>query len=1061
MFLPRYRISRPARLHAVIEGEIIIARLSLALFGAIVLSVLAPVNHLRAESTEPPPGIRENTPGVHALTGATVVTAPGQVIENGTIVIRDGTIAAVGAGLEPPADARIWDLAGKTVYAGLIDPFTDYGMARPEGRDRRGADARPPEGRDETVTGSPYWNPNILPHKSAAELFAPSADQAEKLRSQGITLGLTVPPGAIMTGTAALVNTGDGTANDLSVAPDVALNIRFESSGFGRGTYPGSLMGVLALLRQTFLDAEWYVAAHAAWDKDHALPRPEESQALGRLAQLRAARTPVLMTATDEKAFLRAARLAQEWNLPAVIRGSNFEYRRIEAITKTGLPVILPLDFPEAPAVGSPEEALQVSLQQLRHWYLAPENAARLQKAGVNFAFTSDGLKDKGKFLAAVRETVERGLSPDVALAALTTAPARILGVSARYGSIAPGKAADLVVTDGDLLGEDTRIVATWVSGKYYAVASDPAVDVRGVWNVRTAELSLTDTVTLTLKGKGDKPSGDLAKGAKAKLDNVSLSGSRLSFTFAGDSLGFPGVVQMSATVDSGRMQGFGVWSDGRTFNWSAERTGDAGSHDREDKEEGKGDVVEGADSADTKPEPLKLVARYPDGAFGRPATPAQAKLVAFTHATIWTSGPQGTIADGTLLIAAGKIVGAGAKLNVPADATVVDLGGAHITPGLIDCHSHTAIDGDVNESNQTVSAEVRISDVVDPDDIALYRELAGGLTLANLLHGSANAIGGQNQVIKLRWGGTSEELKFAGAPPGIKFALGENPKQSNWGDNFTTRYPQTRMGVEQIIRDDLVAAREYEKRWNEYDKSKAGIPPRRDLELDAVVEVLNGKRLVHCHSYRQDEILMLLRLAEEFGFRVATFQHILEGYKVADVMAKHGAGGSSFSDWWAYKFEVYDAIPYNGALMHDEGVVVSFNSDSNELARRLNWEAAKAVKYGDVSPVDALRFVTLNPARQLGIADRVGSLEPGKDADFAVWSGDPLSTYSRCEQTWIDGRKYFDRAEDQALQEEVRRERALLIQRVLKEEKKGGGGAKPWEPKPEYSCSRVIEEGH
>jgi N-acetylglucosamine-6-phosphate deacetylase len=508
-------------------------------------------------------------------------------------------------------------------------------------------------------------------------------------------------------------------------------------------------------------------------------------------------------------------------------------------------------------------------------------------------------------------------------------------------------------------------------------------------------------------------------------------------------------------------MIGFGVWADGRTFSWTAGRTGDAAMDENNERREGEGEAPEQEDESAEEEAPLKLAARYPDGAFGRSALPAQAKLMAFTHATVWTSGPQGNIADGSLLIAAGKVVGVGANLKIPADATVVDLHGAHITPGLIDCHSHTAIDGDVNESNQTISAEVRIGDVLDCDDIAIYRELAGGLTMANLLHGSANAIGGQNQVVKLRWGVTPEEMKFAGAPPGIKFALGENPKQSNWGDNFTSRYPQTRMGVEEIIRDDFVAAREYEKRWTDYNKNKTGIPPRRDLELDAVVEVLNGKRLVHCHAYRQDEVLMLMRLAEEFGFRIATFQHILEGYKVADLMAKHGAGGSSFSDWWAYKFEVYDAIPYNGALMRDEGVLVSFNSDSNELARRLNWEAAKAVKYGGVPPIEALKFVTINPARQLGIGDRVGSLEPGKDADFTIWSGDPLSTYSHCEQTWIDGRKYFDREEDAELRAGVQTERAQLIQRALKEGKTKGGGAKGWGSKPEYSCSGSIEEGH
>ena len=338
-------------------------------------------------------------------------------------------------------------------------------------------------------------------------------------------------------------------------------------------------------------------------------------------------------------------------------------------------------------------------------------------------------------------------------------------------------------------------------------------------------------------------------------------------------------------------------------------------------------------------------------------------------------------------------------------------------------------------EGTQAVTAEVRIGDVLRSSHIALYRELAGGLTSANVLHGSSNPIGGQNAVIKLRWGAPPEEMKFKGATPGIKFALGENVKQSNRGDQFTTRYPQTRMGVEQIIRDRFKAALDYEKEWQAYKavgRERGLIPPRRDLELETLLEIIRGRRLVHSHSYRQDEILMLIRVADDFGFTIGAFQHVLEGYKVADALARHGAGASTFSDWWAYKFEVMDAIPYNGALMHEQEVVVSFNSDSDELARRLNTEAAKAVKYGGLSEEEALQFVTLNPAKQLGIDDRVGSLEVGKDADFVLWNGHPLSTYTVCEQTWIDGRKYFDREEDLQMRRQIRQERAHLIQKVI-----------------------------
>ncbi|MEM9552703.1 MAG: amidohydrolase [Acidobacteriota bacterium] len=422
--------------------------------------------------------------------------------------------------------------------------------------------------------------------------------------------------------------------------------------------------------------------------------------------------------------------------------------------------------------------------------------------------------------------------------------------------------------------------------------------------------------------------------------------------------------------------------------------------------------------------------------------TPERPAAVLVRGATIWTSGPEGRLENADLLVQDGRVVAVGAGLEAPRGALVVDAAGKHVTPGLIDAHSHTAIDGAVNEATNITTAEVRIGDVVDSEDVNIYRQLAGGVTAANLLHGSANAIGGQNAVIKMRWGATPDELIFDAAPQGIKFALGENPKQSNWQPD-EPRYPQTRQGVEQAIRERFLAAVDYR---DELAGARRGagagtVPPRRDLQLEALVEILDGERLVHAHSYRADEILMLLDVGADFGFPIATFQHVLEGYKVADELAAYGAGASTFSDWWAYKFEVVDAIPHNGYLMWDRDVVVSFNSDSNELARRLNLEAAKAVRYGGVPEDQALRFVTINPAIQLGIDDRVGSLEVGKDADFVVWSGSPLSTYSRVEQTWLDGRKYFDREDDLARRAVLAAERQELIDAVRAAAEEGSGG--------------------
>ncbi len=428
-----------------------------------------------------------------------------------------------------------------------------------------------------------------------------------------------------------------------------------------------------------------------------------------------------------------------------------------------------------------------------------------------------------------------------------------------------------------------------------------------------------------------------------------------------------------------------------------------------------------------------------PDPSGWRNPTPEQPEAVLVRGATVWTSGPRGRLEGADLLVRRGRVAQVGRDLTAPAGAVVIEAAGKHVTPGLIDAHSHAAVEGGVNEGTRISTAEVRIADVVDPESINLYWQLAGGLTVANLLHGSANAIGGQRAVIKLRWGQQPAGLLMAEAPPGIKFALGENPKQSNWNVE-ERRFPQTRQGVEQVLRERFRAARDYRRRWEEHRARRDAdrVPPRRDLELEALLEILDGRRDVHAHSYRADEILMLLRLAEELGFRVRCFQHALEAYKVADELAAHGAGASSFSDWWAYKYEVIDAIPYNAALLHRRGVVTSLNSDDSELARRLNLEAAKAVRYGELGEEEALLLVTLNPARQLGIAERVGSLEPGKDADFVVWTGHPLSTYSIVEQTWIDGRRYFDRAEDLAYRGVVQAERDALLAKARAQPKDG-----------------------
>jgi len=436
-------------------------------------------------------------------------------------------------------------------------------------------------------------------------------------------------------------------------------------------------------------------------------------------------------------------------------------------------------------------------------------------------------------------------------------------------------------------------------------------------------------------------------------------------------------------------------------------------------------------------------------GSRGDPESGARDDVTLIRGATILTV-TRGRIENGSILIRGGKIAAVGRNVEAPPGAKVIEARGKYIMPGIIDCHSHIAIDGGVNEGTLAVTSMVRVEDVLDPTDINIYRDLAGGVTTANILHGSANPIGGLNAVIKLRWGKTAREMLFEGAMPGIKFALGENPKRSNFTPPPGTprRYPATRLGVEYVIREAFTQARNYMRQWEEYERRrKAGenvAPPRRDLKLEPLVEVLQGKRLVHAHAYRADEILMLIRLAEEFGFTIATFQHVLEGYKVAREIAAHGAGASTFSDWWAYKVEAYDAIPYNGALMMRQGVVVSFNSDSAELARRLNLEAAKAMKYGGLSEDEALALITINPAKQLRIDHRVGSIEVGKDADLVIYSGHPLSVYSIVEKVFIDGQLYFDREADLARRAELQKEKETLKARERGDERRGGPHGRP-----------------
>lgn len=628
------------------------------------------------------------------------------------------------------------------------------------------------------------------------------------------------------------------------------------------------------------------------------------------------------------------------------------------------------------------------------------------------------------------------------------------------------------MVTDGDLFRDQTEIVETWVAGNRYEHQPAPARSTSGQYELQLAAaaqfpqrlyLDLRETKG-RLKGRisrnplpeeknataaEEKPAADKQQTDVLELKSASLSDARVDLAFDAKAWGVDGRTRISFTLTetqpaSNQPAGFGtaVWPDGSTVAVTASRAAPtapaapapetpAAATPPAPETNPQAPQADVASRKQDTPAAASFTVNFPLGAFGRTAAPQPAPLTAFIHATIWTSGPAGILDDATLLIENGHIVGVGKDLVIPPNASVIDVRGMHITPGIIDCHSHMATDGGVNEATQSITCEVRVGDFVDANDVTIYRQLAGGVTAANILHGSANCIGGQNQVIKLRWGLTGEGLKFTEAPPGVKFALGENVTQANRSDGGG-RFPASRMGVDQLFRDAFEAARDYSQRMNAWQMSRRGLPPRRDLELEALSEILRRERWIHCHSYRQDEVLALLRLLEEYEIQVGTLQHILEGYKVAEQLAKHGAMASAFSDWWAYKFEVQDATPWAGALMHQQGVVVSFNSDDGELARHLNQEAAKAVRYGGLPREEALKFVTINPARQLRVDHLVGSIEVGKHADFVIWNGDPLSNFTRCEQTWIDGSRWFHRGEDEQLRNTARQQRNTLIQKVL-----------------------------
>ena len=914
-------------------------------------------------------------PNTFAITNARIVPVSGKMIERGTLVLRDGLIAAVGAGVATPKDAQVIDGTGLTVYPALVDAYTNDGMPL-------AAEYTAP------ARGAFYPVTTIRAEIDAPSLYKPDTTGRATRRKNGFGSALVAPGVGLIAGTSAFVSLAPETPNTaaLLIKTDVAMHASWDNpKPTGADDYPNSLMGEISAIRQALFDAVYADLAANDYAKNPVgKERPMLSAQISALVPVVKKQKPLVLHADSAVAIRRALRIAKEFGLTPVIEGGAEAGAVAGELKAAGASVLLATALPEAPKVLDGEDD-PTTLQGFRYRATVPRTAAKLAAAGVPFAFGTDGLKSADDYRKNVRKMIAAGLPADAATVAATQAGAKIFGADRQIGSLTPGSIGNVLVTDGDLWGAKTKIRYLFVDGKKTEVG-EPATKPGAPPSLVTKSEPTPPKMTLE-EAKKMLPAGISVEQALKYLRETPKQAEQF----------LPKGVSVDDAIAA------------------LEGSGD-------------GDAKPDADATKTaaKKDTDEVTAPPVVGTGLVPPLPPQiAKSFVLRGATVWTVAKDGVMPGTDIYVKDGKIAAIGANLSVPGGTVEIDAKGKHVTPGMIDAHSHTALDA-VNEGSNIVTSECRIEDVIDPEDVNIYRQLAGGTTAANLLHGSANAIGGQNQIVKLRWGQDATGMMFENAPKGIKFALGENPTQSNYQPT-TPRYPYSRMGVERVIREAFTMARDYQNAWKAYRGGKRSLPPQRDLRMDALVEILEGKRVVHCHSYRQDEILAMIRVADDFGFTVGTFQHVMEGYKVADEMAKHGAGGSTFSDWWAFKFEVRDAIPYNGALMNERGVVTSFNSDSSELARRMNLEAAKAVHWGNLPPEEAIKLVTINPAKQLGIDKYVGSLEKGKDADIAVWSGDPLSSLTICEKTFVDGKLLFDRAADLAARPALEAEKKRL----------------------------------
>jgi len=982
----------------------------------LVLAVLF-FSVVNAQDLSPVLGVGDQRPEVFAFTHANIVVDHQTVLKDAVLVIRKGKIEAAGKNSAIPEDAVVMDLSGKYIYPSFIDLYTDYGVS--SSNESSGAGSRMnfmmrQQVFESKIDGPYYWNDAIKPYIEAIEAFHVNDKDAADFRKAGFGAVLTQKNDGIMRGVSSLVTLANSDEEQVVLKGKAGCGYSFDK-GSSQMSYPSSLMGSFALLRQTFYDADWYAAQPGKSVFDASLEAVNDNKEL-----------PSVFVVRDKVNLLDVAKLSKEFNIPFIMKGNGDEYQLLNEVAATNSPVILPLNFPDAPDVEDPYKAILVPLEDLKHWELAPYNPGRLAGKDVEFSFTTDGLKDKKQFRTNLLKAIKCGLSKEDALEALTETPAKLIGCETMLGTLEKGKVANFLVTSAEIFDPECVVYENWVQGKKYVITDSNLPELKGNYIVA---LTNDSSYQITIEGKPGSYSLKVKSGDdKSESGKVSITENLISVSFPVEKEW----IRLSGWVDGKEIAGTGFLGDGTKVNWTltaSAETKDSERPDRKDDEE--------------LAEPGKVI--YPFVAYGNESKPQYRDFI-IKNATVWTMEDDGILENADVLVKDGKIAQVGKNLSGKG-VWEIDGTGMHLTPGIIDEHSHMALNG-VNEGSHAVTSEVRMNDVINPEDITIYQQLAGGVTCSHLLHGSANPIGGQSVLIKLRWGGTPEELMVKGQVGFLKHALGENVKQSRMPTS--NRFPQTRMGVEQSIRDAYVRAKEYQKKWDAYNalsaSAKLNTPaPRRDLQLEAIVDEFTEKSFMVCHTYVQSETNMIMELAKEFGIKPHTLIHNTEGYKVADQMREAGAAGSVFSDWWAYKYEVYDAIEYNAALQAKQGVLVCINSDDAEMGRRLNQEAGKIVKYGGLSELEAMALVTKNPAKILHLDDRMGSIKVGKDADLVLWTDHPLSIYAMPSKTFVDGTVYFDKEKDKQMCDAIQAERSRIVNKILADGggNKGGSGAR------------------